>query len=396
VLVAPPTATRAGPPDPRDDDLALAAPGPTAERRVAPAASVAALAVLAALVLVPRLWPGASGGTRVPPEPHLGAVDRPAEALDGRLAYVAEDATGERRLWVLDLSAGTARRGPAVGDVVDLVDLSEAHDGWLGVEVTGPGGSHRALALPALDPDTEPLPIARGDRLAWGPGGRTLAAATEARTGDGCRDVAIDLVTVSTGAVQRGRPRPEVCGPLLSLGRSAVATYFSSRTADGVDTFFSGTVGIPHLLFGNTRMLSASPLGQFLVTAPAEREEVGAGELLYLAWRGRGGPLPVRLGTLPVDLERVVAWSRDGALVAFVGRVEERAALYVLRAGSGSAVREPVHVTAGEALDATFASDGSLFVVGDGSIHVWRDGRLGRLLLPGRAPAPSGPVVWQP
>ena len=384
-----------GSPVAEDGTARVSEPGSGGERRPRGPRSVVGLVVALALVggvLVVRSWvPGEPDAPVAPP------VDQVSEPLGGRLVYVAEgDRPAERRLWVVNLATGTKRRGPVVGDVLDLVDLSEVHPGWLGVEVAGADGSVLALALRGLDAASVTTPLARGELVAWGPGGQSLAVATRSRTRQGCRGVRIDLVSVRTGSIERGRAATGVCGPLLTLGRSAVASYFTAETSGGVDTFFSGSVGVPHLLFGNTRMLSASPLAQFLVTAPAARAEVGTDELLYLAWRGRGGPLPVRLGPEPLEPEAVVAWSSDGSFVALVGTVAGEPGLYVVTAGSGSGVREPDLVSAGEVLDATFATDGTLFVARRGEIRMYRDGRLEALALPAGAPPPAGPVAWLP
>jgi hypothetical protein len=216
----------------RPEALATGSP-----RRPSRAVAGVVVITLVGLVIGLRAWEPERAPSVAP-----GSVSDVAAPPAGRLAYVAAHDDGQR-LWVVDLASGAVRPGPEVEDVLDLVDLSEAHARWLGVETSTAGGSVRAIAFRGLDREVEATTLARGERIAWGPGGASLVVAADVPTAGRCRHIRIDLVTVRTGGIQRGRDA-DVCGPLLSLGRSAAATYFTAETEDGIGTFFSGTIGV--------------------------------------------------------------------------------------------------------------------------------------------------------
>ena len=102
-------------------------------------------------------------------------------------------------------------------------------------------------------------------------------------------------------------------------------------------------------------------------------------------------------GDDPLVVDRVLAWSPDGAEVALVGSVGETAGVFRLDAGSGTGVREPELVLGtANVLDAAFGLDGSLFFSRPGEIVVERDGSISRLPLPEGARRATGPILWIP
>lgn len=154
-------------------------------------------------------------------------------------------------------------------------------------------------------------------------------------------------------------------------------------------------------MFDDVAMISASPPGAFLfddasLDTGAKQGDRGPDETL-LGWQGVGGPIVVGRGSDPLIIERVLAWSPDGAEVALIGSVGATSGVFRLDAGSGTGVREPeLVVRSPDVLDATFGVDGSLYLTRHDEILVARDGSIARLPLPSGARGHAGPVLWIP
>ena len=322
-------------------------------------------------------------------------------AAGGRLVIVA-DAGGDASLWVLDLGSGGSRRGPRLPSrVVELVDVSAAEPGALGIEHRLPDGRTAVSVMHAIERDAAFERLGKGHLVAWGPEGRSLVFAAN-RSGPGeCSRVRIRLVFVRTGKVSWALDDPGFCGPVLSISRSSAATYFTAPSGDRFGVYFTGSVGVAHLMFDDVAMISASPPGAFLfddasVDTGAKHGDRGPDETL-LGWQGVGGPIVVGRGSDPLIIERVLAWSPDGAEVALVGSVGATSGVFRLDAGSGTGLREPeLVVRAPDVLDATFGVDGSLYLTRHEELLVARDGSIARLPLPSGARGLAGPVLWIP
>jgi hypothetical protein len=352
--------------------------------RVAVLVVVAALAAVAAFELL----------LAEDPDPG-GRPSSAAPAAGGRLVIVSgigEDAS----IWVLDLASGGSQQGPRVPSrVVDLVDVS-SRVGAIGIERLLPGGQTGVAVLSAVQRDAAPEPVGHGDLVAWSPDGRSVVFATNRPRAGGCPRVRIRLVAVRTREVGWALDDPGFCGPVVSISRSAAATYFTAPSGDRTGVYLTGSVGVPHLMFDDVAMVSASPPGAFLL-APSRTGGMDAAAETVLGWQGVGGPMTVGRGGDPLVIERVLAWSPDGAEVALVGSVGETAGVFRLDAGSGTGVREPELVLrTPDVLDATFGVDGSLFLSRPAEIVVERDGSVSRLPLPDGARDVTGPILWIP
>jgi hypothetical protein len=260
---------------------------------------------------------------------------------------------------------------------------------------------HREVAVSVVRgvaPDADVLGLGRGDLVAWGPGGSTLVFARNGRSARaGCAPVRISLVSVVTEEVRWALDDPGFCGPVLSLSRSAAATYFTAASGDRLGVYLTGTVGVPHLMFDDLGMISASPPSAFLLARGTSRRDPSSGAGTLLGWKGIGGPVVVGRGEDVLAIDRILAWSRDGRRVALVGTLGVRRGVFVVDAGSGSAIRVPRYVMpAAPGLDATFDAGGRLYLVRNGEVFVAGRGTLRRLPLPAAVPSPSGPVVWIP
>ena len=323
------------------------------------------------------------------------------EVGSGALVYLTRD-HGRARVWVVDLLAGVARQGPAVPrGTAELVDVSGAGSGWVGVERRVGHRMVAASVLRGVAPNADVVSLGRGDLVAWGPRGRSLVFARNGRQARaGCAPVRISLVTVVTEKEEWALDDPGFCGPVLSLSRSAAATYFTAASADRLSVYLTGIVGVPHLMFDGLGIISASPPSAFLLSPGlplASRGEPPSGTGTVLGWKGIGGPVTVGNGEDVLAIERILSWSTDGSRVALVGALGARRGVFVLDAGSGSATRVPRYVMPAEpALDGTFDGRGRLYLAANGDVFVAGDGPLRRLPLPSGAPRPSGPIVWIP
>jgi len=370
--------------------------GDRARRSVPPGVSIGvALVVAVAAVAAIELFPKPVATNRA--ASHAAAAFEPTTGA-GSLVYL----TGSDGLWVVDLDAGVAGPGPRVPEGTrELVDLSGAAPGWIGIERAGDGGRVSAAVVRGVDRGAELEGLGRGDLVAWGPRGTSLVFARNGRAAAGdCTPVRISLVTVATSREEWALDDPGFCGPVLSLSRSSAATYFTSASGDRLSVYLTGSVGVPHLMFDGLGVLSAAPPSAFLLNAHAAQdtldERPSRGGTL-LGWKGIGGPITVGNGTNTLTVERILSWSPDGARVALVGRLGEREGVFVLTAGAGTGPREPRFVMpSGRTMDATFDASGGLYLSVDGRIILDRGGVRSRLTLPRDAPAPIGPVVWIP
>lgn len=337
---------------------------------------------------------------------HQGSVPRAIssgpEAIGvGALVYLARD-HGHARLWVVDLLAGVVRPGPLVARRTrELVDVSGASSGWVGLERRADRRKVAVSVLRGVDPDADVVGLGHGDLVAWGPGGSSLVFARNGRIAPaGCASVRISLVTVVTEEVEWALDDPGFCGPVLSLSRSAAATYFTAASGDRLSVYLTGTVGIPHLMFDGLGIISARPPSAFLLTPDPPRTSRGdpsSGTGTLLGWKGIGGPVTVGRGDDVLAIQRILAWSSDGSHVALVGTLGARRGVFVLDAGSGSRIRVPRYVTRTEpGLDATFDGRGRLYLAREEGIFVAGGGSPSRVPLPAQAPPPAGPIVWIP
>ena len=370
--------------------------GAAPSRRTAPRGVAIGVAVVLALVAVGSIELMSDRAS--PP----GSVPSSPEPVGpGALVYLARD-HGRARLWVLDLLAGVVRPGPPVARrTAELVDVSGASSGWVGLERRADRREVAVAVLRGVAPDADVVGLGHGDLVAWGPGGASLVFARNGRAAPaGCASVRISLVTVVTEKVEWALDDPGFCGPVLSLSRSAAATYFTAASGDRLSVYLTGSVGVPHLMFDGVGIISARPPSAFLLTPDPVRTSRGdpsSGTGTLLGWKGIGGPVTVGRGDDVLAIERILAWSSDGSHVALVGTLGARRGVFVLDAGSGSSIRVPRYVMpAGPELDAAFDGRGRLYLAGDDGIFVAGEHSPSRIPLPAGAPPPAGPIVWIP
>jgi hypothetical protein len=371
--------------------------GERPRRSLPPGVSIGvALTLAVALVAAIEMF-----SERVPSRHSAGPGHDPAGSdVPGRVGSLVY-LTRSDGLWVVDLQAGGAAPGPRVPrGTRQLVDLSGAAPGWIGIERARQGRRVWAAVVRGVGPGADIEGLGRGDLVDWGPNGTSLVFARNGHVeGKGCGPVRIDLVTVATGREEWGLDDPGFCGPILSLSRSSAATYFTATSGDRLAVYLTGEVGVPHLMFDGLGVLSAAPPSAFLLNARTAQETLderpGRGTLL--GWKGIGGPITIGDGTDALTVERILSWSPDGSRVVLVGALGQRQGLFDLSAGAGTGPRVPRFVMpGGGTMDATFDDSGGLYLSVDGRIFVDRGGVLSRLELPEGAPVPTGPIVWIP
>ena len=377
---------------------------PERRRRSLPAGMSIGLALVLAVAVVATIqaFPKHASERPTPEVKRQRAASDPAMHA-GSLVYLTAPEDEPPSLWVVDLqAAGGAAPGPRVPEGTrELVDLSKAGPGWVGIERAARGRRTWAAAVHGVAPDARVVGLGRGDLVAWGPEGTSLVFARNGRVeSNGCAPVRINLVTVATRREEWALDDPGFCGPVLSLSRSSAATYFTAASGDRLSVYLTGAVGVPHLMFDGLGVLSAAPPSAFLLSAKQAQDTVGAEpgrDPTLLGWKGIGGPISVGDGDHVFTVERILSWSRDGSLVALVGRLGDRDGVFVVSAGAGTGPRVPRYVMPqSRAIDATFDAGGALYLAADGLIVVDRGGELTRVRLPQDAPPPVGPIVWIP
>jgi hypothetical protein len=356
-----------------------------------------ALALVVAIERVPQHATGKGTGSA---NQHRDATV--AASGSGTLVYLAASGAGRPPLWIVDLNGGGAGPGPVVpARTSELVDLSGAEPGWIGLERAGRDDRVSAAVVHGTQEDADIVGLGHGDLVAWGPGGTSLVFARNGHsTRIGCAPVRISLVTIASSREEWALNDPGFCGPVLSLSRSAAATYFTAASGDRLSVYLTGAVGVPHLMFDGVGVLSAAPPAAFLLSHGEAQQSLdehrGRGGTL-LGWKGIGGPISVGDGENMLTVDRILSWSADGSLAALVGTLGGRHGVFVLPAGSGTGPRVPRFVMpAGGVLDAAFGPLERLYVTTDDGILVDHAGSLVRLPVPEDAPAPAGPIVWMP
>lgn len=366
-------------------------PAPGRVRGLAPSVAI----VLVALAV--------AGWFAAHPAERAGESPQPPPGLTGTLIYAVDRGDGTSRLWRWDLETGELARGPDVASPLELVDAYAANPGWVGVTSRRPEGGVEASVLRFLEPPDVPVPLVRGDRIAWDGRGMTVAALREGNLVSGCRHhVTIDLVRLATSERDRQYERDRLCGSITTLGRASLVTFFTLRRAGRTNVYFAGVHA--HRILRDHTMLSVSPTSDLLVVpTPGENDTYGGAEVLggdvSLFFRGLGDAGPIAYGTRgrPFKLDRVLAWTTDSLSVIVLGRWGDLTGLFVLDGGAGDGLDPPLYLgpSSGE-VHAAYSQRDVGFVVDGPVLSYVRDGVLVPLPLPADAPAPDGPIVWIP
>jgi hypothetical protein len=348
-------------------------------RRSRPVLILATLGLLA--MFAAFVWFGAlSSGPAASPSPSW----RPS----GSLVFAAVGSNGGLRLWRWDLSSGTSTRGPLVPGAVRLVSAESVVPGAVGIISTASDGAQRASLLRIFDVSDRPEPVIRGDVVSWPAGGNVVVASMPAE-GPGCRGSTIASLNLATGLRTRDL---RVCGAVTALGRAGVSTFFTVRRAGAARIDYVG-FRRAHVVLRGYKLRSASPATDLIVT-PARGSPPGAA----LFWEGNHPrPVPYGSGGDPLVASEVLAWSPDSSSALIDGFLGDRSGVWLVQAGAGidTGPRAPAPVLEGPTRAwATYADDGTAYVVADGRFSVFREGALSPISPPPGVPAPSGPLTW--
>ena len=285
---------------------------------IAPVAAIVALALAWAVAVSPPGPPGEKPGLH---------ADR------GTLAYAADLGSGWQRLWLLDLASARLSQGPRIPATRDLLG---SFGGWIALASERPGGMKVAYVLRGRDPGALPERVARGDHLSWDPTGYTVVAARRSSGPGQClRAVAVTVAGDPPWSSNGVLSHRILCSDLLSIVRSEALTFYTRASPTRVGTFFVGST-LSRLILHGYAVISVSPEGDLLVARVPQSKRPG---LRRAAWQhyglwpfGRMGPAalyplgehsPSAIGSQDRELsiDRVLAWSPDGADVLVLGEM---------------------------------------------------------------------------
>jgi hypothetical protein len=219
---------------------------------------------------------------------------------------------------------------------------------------------------------------------------------------------------IDVTAVDVGQPGAEtvlhetICGDVLSVGRTSIGYFLTLLDEDDVNV-----VGVGYedagILLPHHGVIDISPGGEMLVTPAAE----------FLPEQPSSGgpdapPIPISgeasryrlFGGMPVDLlpdaaslriERVLAYADGGTRALVIGRQgRDGPALWEVPLGiAGDEPTIPRYILqARGSTAATYANDGTAFVLTDSRLWHLVEDRLTALELPEGAPTPDGPIAW--
>lgn len=382
----------------------LTAP-PSSEARPAPSSprtilliAGAVFAIVAFLLARGRLDPGLSPGAGPSPI---------ALQTGGRLIFTVPVGDGMARMWRWNLANDEVSKGPLVHEPITLVNVRSASHGWLGVTSQMRSGAQQASLLDSLAPGAAAEWVGSGDIVTWTRRGGTVLMIDRGPLRGRCRrDVDVTAVEVGQPGVETIL-RDTICGDVLSVGRTSVGYFLTVLGRDDVNVVGTGYEDAG-LLLANHGVIDVSPGGQMLVTPATEflpehpstdpdapPLRVSGEASRYRMFGGR--PVDLMADAAPLRIERVLAYA-DGGTRALVigGQGPDGDALWEVRIGiTGSEPAIPRYVIQVRgSTAATYANDGTAFVLTDDRLWHLRENRLTALELPDGAPSPDGPIAW--
>lgn len=326
----------------------------------------------------------------------------------GRLVFTVSEGDEMARVWRWNLTTDQVSRGPLVHAPVALVNVRSPGHGWLGVTSDDGSGTREASLLDSLDPDARTVPIGSGDIVTWTHRGGTVLIVDRGPLLDGCRRL-IDVTAVHVG--QRDAEvvlHDTICGDVLSVGRTSVGYFLTVFGGGDVNV-----VGVGYedagVLLPHHGVIDVSPGGQMLVTPatefmPAHPPPVGrngppipvSGEAMRYRLFG-GMPVDLLPDAAPLRIDRVLAYADGGTRALVIGRQgRDGAALWEVPLGiAGTVPAIPRYLLQVRgSTGATYANDGTAFLLTDSRLWHLRGDRLTALELPEGSPTPDGPIAW--
>ena len=380
-------------------------PPPSPEERPKPSNPRAILLITGAVFsMIVFLF--ARGG--LDPDPPPGAGPSPISVqTGGRLVYTVPVDHGMARLWRWNLATEEVSKGPLVRTPNALINLRSASHGWLGVTSDMRSGAQQASLLDSLAPGAAAEWVGTGDIVTWTRQGGTVLLVDRGPLLDRCRRV-VDVTAVDIGQLGRETVLHDtICGDVVSVGRTSLGYFLTVLGGDDANV-----VGVGYedagVLLAHHGVIDVSPGGLMLVThaseflpgQPAAEPDARPIRVSGEASRYRlfgGRPVELLADAAPLRIERVLAYTDGGTRALVVGRQgRDGAALWEVPLGiSGSAPAIPRYVIqARGSTFATYANDGTAFVLTDARLWHLRENRLTQLEVPKGAPSPGGPLAW--
>jgi len=342
-----------------------------------------------------------------PERRRLVSVPTPSsEGTAGILVYSVSDGSGAARLWLWHLQTGDVNEGPLIREPLELVTVRSPGYGWVAFTSDLGNGIEEAAVFDSFAPDAEAEPIGSGDMVAWAREGGTTILVDRGPLLDGCRRrVMIVAVNVDREGGESVLDET-ICGDVLSVGRTSLGYFVTTERRGVADVVAADVVGAGYddagVLLADHGLIAIAPGGEMLVTPsseflPMSGEDVPiAGAAWYFRQFG-GRAVPYLVDGIPLRVDRVLAYAPDAVQALAIGRLPgEDPGLWELPLGvGGDGPRTPrsVGVTTGPTA-ASYAADGTAFVVTGGRLWEVRHHRMEPLDLPEGAPAPTGPLVW--
>jgi hypothetical protein len=219
---------------------------------------------------------------------------------------------------------------------------------------------------------------------------------------------------IDVTAVDVGQPgaetvlRERICGDVLSVGRTSVG-YFMTLLGSGDVNVMGVGYEDAGILLRHHGVIDVAPGGEMLVTPATEflpeQPVAGGADAPPIAVAGEAsryrlfGGMPVDLlpDAAPLRIERVLAYADGGSRALVIGRQgRDAAALWevplVIAATEPAIPRFVLQIRGSTA--ATYASDGTAFVLTASRLWHLGEDRLTALALPEGSPTPDGPIAW--
>jgi hypothetical protein len=313
-----------------------------------------------------------------------------SEAVDtGRTGFLITSAPeGDgARMWIWDLGADTAVSGPLLHRTPEeLVYTYEVQAGWIGITSTV-GAGVSASVLRRLGPNDRPLPVARGDAVAWVPSSSSVSVLRSRPVG-ACTRLIVStwFVSIRTSVERFDGVR---CGEPVAFARDRNLPYLTIER-DGIPTTMRVGAGYTQPIVPGYQLLSASADGDLLVQRP------GGG--LALAYLARAGTSPVPIGGhgRTLDPIRVLGWSADASQAFVFGTFDNAQGIFRVTVGPQPRPRPPVLLLATNAIDIQMSATagGDLYLATDGALSLVHGDLVEPVSAPPGVPAPVGPVLW--
>lgn len=273
-------------------------------------------------------------------------------------------------------------------------------------------GTREAIIVDSLDAGAATTSLGRADFVTWVRQGTSAIFVDRGPLLDGCRRKIRVFVEQAGADGSEVVMHETVCGDVLSAGRTSTGYFLTEQGLGRVDVVGEGYPDAGVLLEGYG-LIAISPGGDMLVTPDTAflptivptRPVTGdydpppawiAGPAF--AYRQfRGPPMPYLVRGVALRAEEVLGYAPGDEIALVVARLGgDHPGLWELPLGVArveSTTARYVADVAG-ATAASYASDGSAFVVTEGRLWLLRDHRLTPLDLPEGAPVPNGPLAW--